>query len=326
VTGPLFGLDELAAAGRTVARVMAPTPQLCWPLLCDAVGAEVWVKHENHTPIGAFKVRGGLVHLDRLAREPDPTPGVVSATRGNHGQSLAYAARATGTPAVVVVPEGNNPEKNAAMRAFGAEVVIAGSDFDEARAHAAALAGERGLRLVPSFHRDLVLGVATYAAELLTAVADLDAVYVPIGIGSGIVGLITVRDLLGLRTEIVGVVAEGAAAYARSFAAGRVETTARAATFVDGVACRVPDPDAFARIARGAARVLTVPDAATADAMLLLLRATHNLAEPAGAIGLAALLRERDLQRGRRVAVVLTGGNVDAPTLATVLAGRTPAG
>jgi len=319
--GPLFALDDLAAAGRVVGRAMAPTPQLCWPLLSEAVGAEVWVKHENHTPTGAFKVRGGLVHLDRLAREPEPPAGVVSATRGNHGQSLAYAARTTGTRAVVVVPEGNNPEKDAAMRAFGAEVVVAGGDFDEARGHAVALAGERGLRMVPSFHPDLVLGVATYAAELLRAVADLDTVYVPIGLGSGIAGLITVRDLLGLRTEIVGVVAEGAAAYADSFDAGRVLTTDRAATFVDGVACRVPDADAFALIARGAARVLRIPDAETAEAMRLILRCTHNLPEPAGAIGLAALLCERDRQRGRRVAVVLTGGNVDAPTLATVLAG-----
>jgi threonine dehydratase len=324
VAAPTFDLDDLAAAGQVVARAMAPTPQLCWPLLSEAVGAEVWVKHENHTPIGAFKVRGGLVHLDRLVRDAEPPAGVISATRGNHGQSLAYAARAAGIPATVVVPEGNNPEKDAAMRAFGAEVVVAGRDFDESRGHAARLAEERGLRMVASFHPDLVLGVATYALELLTAVADLDTVYVPIGMGSGIVGLIAVRDLLGLETEIVGVVAEGAPAYARSFAAGRVETTERAATFVDGVACRDPDPDAVAAIVSGAARVLTVPDAETADAMRLMLRATHNLAEPAGAIGLAALLREREQQRGRRVAVILTGGNVDAATLATVLGGRTP--
>jgi threonine dehydratase len=325
VTAPMFGRDELAAAGRTVARSMPPTPQLCWPLLGEAVGTEVWVKHENHTPIGSFKVRGGLVHLDRLGREEVPPAGVVTATRGNHGQSLAFAARATGTKAIVVVPTGNNPEKNAAMRAFGAEVVVAGADFDEARGHAATLADERGLRMVPPFHPDLVLGVATYAAELLTAVADLDTVYVPIGMGSGIAGLITVRDLLGLRTEIVGVVADGAPAYARSVTAGRVVATERAATFVDGVACRQPDPDAVALIARGAARVVTVPDGETAEAMRLMLRTTHNLTEPAGAIGLAALLRERDRQRGRRVAVVLSGGNVDAATLETVLAGRTPA-
>jgi threonine dehydratase len=324
MTTGLFGLDELAQAARIIEASMAPTPQLCWPLLCEALGAEVWVKHENHTPISAFKVRGGLVHLQRLAREPVPPAGVISATRGNHGQSLAFAARVTGTTAVVVVPEGNNPEKNAAMRALGAEVVVAGVDFDQARGHAAALAEQRGLALVPSFHRDLVLGVATYAAELLAKVADLDTVYVPVGMGSGIAGLITVRDLLGLRTEIVGVVAEGAPAYAHSYAAGRIQTTDRADTFVDGVACREPDPDAFSLIRRGAARLLTVPDDQTAQAMRLMLRATHNLTEPAGAIGLAGLLQERDRQRARRVAVILTGGNVDAPTLAAVLAGQTP--
>jgi threonine dehydratase len=320
----MFSLEELIAAGRTVARAMLPTPQLCWPLLCEVVGAEVWVKHENHTPIGAFKVRGGLVYLDRLGRGANLPAGVVSATRGNHGQSLAFAARASGIRAVIVVPEGNNPDQDAATRAFGAEVVVAGSDVDQARSHAAALAEERGLRFVPSFHPDLVLGVATYAAELLGAVVDLDTVYVPIGLGSGIAGLITVRDLFGLRTEIVGVVSAGAPAYARSFDTGRLLTTDRAATFVDGVACREPDPAALAVIRRGAARVLTVPDEETAEAMRLMLRSTHNLAEPAGAIGLAALLRERARQRGHRVAVVLTGGNVDTPTLAAVLAGRTP--
>jgi threonine dehydratase len=324
LTAGLFGLAELAAAGRTIAQAMPPTPQICWPLLCAATGAEVWVKHENHTPIGAFKVRGGLVHLDRLARERNRPAGVVSATRGNHGQSLAYAARTAGLRAVVVVPEGNNPEKNAAMRAFGAEVVVAGRDFQESCGHAVALAEGQGLRMVPPFHPDLVLGVATYAAELLTAVTDLDTVYVPVGMGSGIAGLITVRDLLGLRTEIVGVVAAEAPAYARSFAAGRIVTTEQAATFADGVACRVPDPEAFAIIAKGAGRVLTVPDAETAEAMRLMLRTTHNLPEPAGAIALAALLQDVDRQRGRRVAVVLSGGNVDAATLRTVLAGRTP--
>lgn len=324
MTDSLFDLPELTEAARTVARAMAPTPQLCWPLLCEAVNAEVWVKHENHTPIGAFKVRGGVVHLDRLGRQRHPPVGVVSATRGNHGQSIAFAARSTGIRAVLVVPEGNNPEKNAAMRAFGAEVIVSGRDFDESHCFAAALAKEHGLCFVPSFHPDLVLGVATYAAELLRSVTDLDTVYVPIGLGSGIAGLITVRDLLGLRTEIVGVVSAGAPAYARSVAAGRVVPTEQAATFADGVACREPDPDALALILRGAARVLTVPDAETADAMRLLLRTTHNLPEPAGAIALAGLLREADRQRGQRVAVVLTGGNVDAATLATVLAGRTP--
>jgi threonine dehydratase len=250
--------------------------------------------------------------------------GLVSATRGNHGQSVAFAARAAGIRAVIVVPEGNNPDKNAAMRALGAQVVVSGQDFDEAHGHAAALAKEHGLCFVPSFHPYLVLGVATYAAELLHAVTDLDTVYVPIGLGSGIAGLITVRDLLGLGAEIVGVVSEGAPAYAHSFAAKRIVPTNCATTFADGVACREPDPDALALILRGAARVLTVSDTEIAEAMRLLLHTTHNLPEPAGAVPLAGLLRERHQQRQRRVAVVLTGGNVDAATLAAVLAGRTP--
>jgi threonine dehydratase len=320
----LFEPDELAAAAGLIGRFMAPTPQLRWPLLDRATGARVWVKHENHTPVAAFKVRGGLVHLHRLAAERPGPRGLVSATRGNHGQSLAFAAGVTGLPTTIVVPEGNNPEKNAAVAALGARLKVAGVDFDQARERAAALAAEHGLRMVPSFHPDLVLGVATYARELFTAVPDLDTVYVPIGLGSGICGLIGVRDLLGLRTEIVGVVAQGAPAYARSFAEGRVRTTERADTFVDGVACRSPDPNALEIIRAGAARVLAIPDAATAEAMRLMLCATHNLTEPAGALALAGLLAERDRQRDRRVGLILTGGNVDAATLAAVLAGRTP--
>jgi threonine dehydratase len=316
----LFDLEELDEAAAIVARHMPPTPQLSWPLLDAAAGTEVWVKHENHTPIGAFKLRGGLVHLDRLARSGAAPNGVISATRGNHGQSLAYAARAHGMGAVIVVPEGNNPEKNAAMEALGAELIVAGADFDESRVHAARIAEERGLAMVPPFHRDLALGVATYARELFESRPDLDTVYVPIGMGSGIAGMITVRDLLGLDTEIVGVVAAGAPAMALSFAAGHVVTTGPVATFVDGVANRQPDPAAVELIAAGAARVLRVSDEEAAAAMRLILRATHNLVEPAGAIGLAALLGERERQRGRRVATVLTGGNVDAGTLASVLA------
>ncbi len=326
-TAPLFtrtGLDEAVAV---VGRGVPPTPQYVWPLLCEAVGAQVWVKHENHTPTGAFKIRGGLVLLDALRRRPDPPAGLVSATRGNHGQSLALAGTRTGVAVTIVVPEGNSPEKNAAMRAFGAELVVHGRDFDEARGHAAGLAERQGLQSVPPFHPELVRGVATYALELFTAVPDLDAVYVPIGMGSGACGLITVRNLLGLRTAVVGVVAAGAPAYARSFVAGRPVSTPEADTFVDGVACRTPDPSALDVIAAGADRVLEVRDADTAAAMRLLHRTTHNLAEPAGAIALAGLLQDRDRHRGGRVAVVLTGGNVDTGLCATVLAaGDPPAG
>jgi threonine dehydratase len=295
-----------------------------WPLLQEAVGAEVWVKHENHTPTGAFKVRGGLVYLERLVRERPSVAGVLSATRGNHGQSLAFAARAFGREAVIVVPEGNSPDKNAAMKGFGAEVVVHGHDYQAAREHSVELAAARGLEAVPPFHPDLVRGVATYARELFDVAGELDAVYVPVGMGSGICGLIRVRNLLGLSTEIVGVIAERAPATALSFAAGRVVAGESADTFVDGVACRVPDEDAVAAIVGGAARIVTVSEDAAAEAMRVLFATTHNVPEPAGAIALAGVLAEPDVVAGRRVGVIQTGGNVDSAMLADVLAGRTP--
>jgi threonine dehydratase len=320
-----FSLDELGSASALVRRWVPPTPQYHWPLLSQAVGAKVWVKHENHTPTGAFKVRGGLVYVERLRTHRPKVTGIVSATRGNHGQSLAFAGRAAGLDVTLVVPHGNSPDKNAAMRGFGAEVVEHGHDFQAAREHSAELATERGDEVVPSYHPDLVLGVATYAGELLDAVGELDVVYVPVGMGSGISGLIRVRDLLGLRTEIVGVVASGAPAYALSFASGRVVETDTAETFVDGVACRAPDALALEVIRAGAARVVEVDDGATAEAVRLLFATTHNAAEPAGAIALAGLLSERDAVRGRRVAFIQTGGNIDTAMLADILAGGTPA-
>jgi len=302
---------------------MPPTPQYLWPLLADAVGCEVWVKHENHTPTGAFKVRGGLVFMAELAARDELPKGFVTATRGNHGQSIPFAASRYGVPVTVVVPEGNSVEKNRAMEAWGARLVVHGRDFDEAREHAATLAAVDGLRFAPSFHPALVRGVATYALELLQAV-ELDVVYVPIGMGSGICGLIAVRDLLGLATEIVGVVSAHAPAFALSVAAGKVVETESALTFADGMACRVPQPDALASIARGAARIVQVTDAEVAAALRLLYTATHNVAEGAGAAALAALRQESLQQRGRRVAVILSGGNVDASVLAEVLSGATP--
>jgi threonine dehydratase len=283
------------------------------------------VKHENHTPAGAFKVRGGLVYMARLAARPDRPAGVITATRGNHGQSIAFAGRAHGIPVTIVVPEGNSPEKNAAMRAFGGDLIVYGRDFQESREYAAKLAAERGLEVVPSFHDDLVLGVATYARELFTAVPDLDTVYVGVGMATGICGLIGVRDLLGLDTEIVGVVAEQAPSTKLSFEAGHVVPTETATTFIDGVACRLPDADAIDRIVAGAARIIAVTEDGCADAIRILLRTTHNLAEPAGAVGLAGLLTERDRAAGRKVAVIQTGGNLDSPLLATILGGHTPA-
>lgn len=315
---------ELDAATALVRRHFPPTPAYEWPLLSAAVGATVWVKQESATPTGAFKVRGGLVYLERLRHARPQVRGIVSATRGNHGQSLAYAGRAAGLPVAIVVPEGNSPDKNAAMVGFGAQLLVRGRDFQRAREYAADLAAERGWELVPPFHPDLVAGVATYAAELFQTAGPLDAVYVPVGMGSGIGGLIAVRDLLGVPTRIVGVVSERAPATALSFASGAVVTTADAATFVDGVACRVPDPEAVRTMVAGAHGIRTVAEDDCAEAMRVLLRTTHLLPEPAGAIALAGLLADRDEVAGARVAVVLSGGNCDADILATVLAGRTP--
>ncbi len=315
----MFDLPALESTARLVHASMQPTPQYAWPLLVARTGCEVWVKHENHTPTGAFKVRGGLVYIDALRRERPQVPGIVTATRGNHGQSLPYAARGTGLGITVVVPHGNSLEKNAAIRGFGAELVEFGRDFDEARGHAMQLAEERRLEIVPSFHPDLVRGVATYALELFQAVSGLDTVYVPIGMGSGICGLIRTRDLLGLETRIVGVVSAAADAMALSVEAGRVVTTETADTFADGLACRQPDPAAFAIIQAGADRIVRVTDAEVAAAIRAYWTDTHNLAEGAGAAPLAALLQEREQMRGKRVGVVLCGGNIDLEVVRRVL-------
>lgn len=314
----MFDLDGLADATRTVRKHLPPTPQYAWPLLGGATGAETWVKHENHTRTAAFKIRGGLVLQETLDRAGDRSP-IVTATRGNHGQSLALSSKLHDRPVTVVVPEGNDADQNAAMRAFGAELVVHGADFQAAREHSARLAAERGARLLPPFHPELVRGVATYARELFDAAGELDAVYVPIGMGSGICGLITVRDLLGLRTEIVGVVADGAPAYALSFAAGHVVETGSATTIADGVATRTPDPAALEVILKGASEVVRVTDDEIAAAMRLLYTTTHNVAEGAGAVGLAGLLARADRHRGGRVAVILTGSNISADRLVTLL-------
>lgn len=307
----MFTLGELEAAARLVHAAFPPTPQYAWPLITERVGAEVWVKHENHTPTGAFKVRGGLVFMERLKRENPDVPGVVSATRGNHGQSLAYAGARHGIPVTILVPRGNSAEKNNAMRAQGAQLIEHGADFDEAREEAARLAKAEGLLFAPSFARDLVMGVATYALELLREAPPLAALYVPIGLGSGICGCILARDLLGLSTEIIGVQSTEASAYALSFAAGHVVTTPTANTRADGMATRIPDPSALEIIRKGAARIVTVTDDEVAAAMRAYWQDTHNLAEGAGAAPLAALMQERAAMRGKRVGVVLCGGNID---------------
>jgi len=304
-------LSELEDAARVIYGQFQPTPHICWPLLCERAGTEVWVKHENHTPIGAFKIRGGLVYMDGLRREFPDVKGVITATRGNHGQSVALSATKAGLEAVVVVPHGNNPEKNAAMRALGAELVEHGDDFQASAEFASDLAGEKGLHFVNSFHPWLVKGVGTYSLEFLGAARDLDTVYIPIGMGSGISGLISARDALGLKTKIVGVVSDNAPAYKLSFEKGEVVSTNSSDTLADGVACRSPNAEALDIILKGAERVISVSDAAIVAAMGHYLTDTHNLAEGAGAIGLAALLSEKDKMKGKKIGLILSGGNAD---------------
>ena len=307
----MFDLQQLERAHGVVGAAMPPTPAYAWPLLSERLGATAIVKHENHTPTGAFKVRGGLVYVDRMKRERPRATGLISATRGNHGQSLAFAASRYRVPVTIYVPHGNSTEKNRAMRAFGANLVEHGEDFQSAREEAERRAKLDGLELVPSFHPDLLVGVATYALELLRKVPDLDVLYVPIGQGSGICGCILVRDLLGLTTEIVGVQSTEAPSYALSFAAGTVVTTASSNTLADGMATRVPDADALAIIRKGASRMVQVSDAEVAAAVRAYWTDTHNLAEGAGAAALAAALQDGPKIRGKRVGLILSGGNID---------------
>ncbi|MGA6098318.1 threonine dehydratase [Stutzerimonas marianensis] len=318
----MFDLDALRQAAELVHQSIPPTPQHAWPLLARRLGCQVWVKHENHTPAGAFKVRGGLVYIQELIKREPRLPGLITATRGNHGISLAMAARDAGLQLRILVPEGNSTEKNAAMRACGAEVIEYGRDFDTARLRAAQLAKTEGWHFVPSLHPDLIKGVATYALELLEAVPDLRRVYVPIGLGSGICGMIRTRDLLGLDTEIIGVVSSAADAYAQSVEQGRIVCTETADTFADGMACRMPAPEALEIIRTGAARILRVDDAAIRHAIVALHEDTHNLAECAGAAALAAAMQERERNRGERIAVVLSGANIDREVLAAILTGK----
>jgi len=315
-------LAELRSAARLVHGIMPPTPQHKWPLLDARVAADVWVKHENHAPTGAFKVRGGMVYVDRLAKSDQRVDGVVTATRGNHGQSVGLAARRGGIKALVVVPHGNAREKNDAMRALDVELIEAGDDFQAAVEEADRIAAAREWHRLPSFHPWLVAGVGTWALELFEAVADVETLYVPIGLGSGISGAIAARDALGLSTRIVGVVSSGAPAYARSIASGTLESHPVTTLLADGMACRTPVPEALEIIARGADRIVEVTDEEVASAMRVLFTDTHNVAEGAGAAATAALLQERDNQRGRRVAVVISGGNVDADVYGKVLTGR----
>jgi threonine dehydratase len=303
----MFSLIDLQQAADLVHAHLPATPQICWPLLSTRTGAEVWVKHENHLPTGAFKVRGGVVFASH-----QPAGGrLISATRGNHGQSLAWAGRRFDLPVTIVVPFGNSAEKNAAMSALGAKLVEYGVDFEEARDEAHRLAATEDQVFVPSFAPDLVKGVASYALELFQAEPTLVAVYVPIGLGSGICGAILARDLLGLRTQVIGVQSAGADCYARSFAAGHLVAGNRAATKTDGIAVRQPDQEALRIILGGAERIVTVTDAEIAEAIRAYWTDTHNLVEGAGAAPLAAVLQEADAMRGKRVALIASGGNID---------------
>jgi threonine dehydratase len=320
-----FDMTELERAAQLVHAVMPPTAQYPWPKLRRRAGCTVWVKHENHTPTGAFKVRGGLVYLDRLRHSQDPPAGVISATRGNHGQSIAFAAARAGVAATIYVPLGNSADQNSAIAAAGAKLVEFGRDFDEAKHEAFRVAAAQGLHFVPSFHPHLVLGVATYALELLRAAEPLDAVYVGVGMGSGICGLIAVRNLLGLRTEIIGVGAAKAPATVQSFLAGKPVPAASARTFADGLATREPHPDAIAMLCRGAARMVEVAEEEIAEAMRIYFDDTHQIAEGAGAAPLAGLIKERGRMADKRVAVILSGGNIERARFHQVLGGATPA-
>ena len=307
----LANKEQITAAADLIAHHMQPTAQHCWPLLSARCGTEVWVKHENHTPTGAFKVRGGLIYMDSLQRRAPNIDGVITATRGNHGQSVAFVARSAGMTSVVVVPHGNSREKNAAMQAFGAELIKHGKDFNESMDFAKQQAEARNLVFFPSFDPDLVAGVATYTAELLTAVPDLDLIYVPIGLGSGICGVMSARNALGSKADVIGVVAENAPTYALSCEAGKPVPSNSADTFADGLAVRIPDPRALDAILTGAARVVTVSEDEMKAAVRHYYTDTHNLVEGAGAASLAALLQEKDAMAGKKVGLILSGGNID---------------
>ncbi|MGO1121124.1 threonine dehydratase [Rhodovibrionaceae bacterium A322] len=315
----LLSLSDVEEAADFVHQRIAPTPFYAWPLVSQRAGTEVWVKHENHTPTGAFKVRGGLTYMRELLKKQADVKGVISATRGNHGQSIGYAAASLGIPATIFVPRGNSVEKNAAMRAFGVELIEAGDDFEESRLSALSLAEEKGLHAIPSFHEDLARGVSSYAYEMHKAQPDLDAIFVPIGQGSGLCSNILVRDLLGKKTQVIGVVSEEAQSYKLSFEAKRSIPTNTANTIADGMACRVPDPLALEMILAGAERVVSVSEDEIKSAMRALYQDCHNLAEGAGAAAYAALLQEKDRWQGKKVAVVLSGGNVDLPLFHQVL-------
>lgn len=320
-----FSNEEVESARTVVYETVSPTPQYAWPLLRDRLGLTVWVKHENHTPMGAFKVRGGLTYFDALMRRTPGLAGVISATRGNHGQSVGWAARRYGLAATIVVPHGNSAEKNAAMRTLGVTLLEHGDEFQSAREHAVALAAERGLHMVPSYHRELVRGVMTYWLEFFESFPrgqEPDIVYIPIGMGSGFCAAAAARAFTGARSGLVGVVSAHATTYLDSFRAGRVVASPVATRLADGIACRIADDEALQVVLSEAEDVVAVTDDEVAEAMRVLFADTHNVAEGAGAAALAAAVQQQECLRGRSVGVPLTGGNVDTEVFAQVLAGH----
>ena len=316
----LPSLADIESTAGLVYAELPPTPQYRWPLLCERLGTDVWLKHENHTPVGAFKIRGGLVYFADLAASGKAKE-VITATRGNHGQSVALGASRHGLSATVVVPFGNSVEKNAAMRALGATLIEHGDDFQAASEHAARLAKETGAHWVPSYHRLLVQGVATYGVELFRAVDGLERVYVPVGLGSGICGVVAARNALSPKTKVIGIVSAHARAYALSFAAKRATDAPVSTRLADGVACRTPHPEALEIIWKNVDRIVEVTDDEIAGAMRTIYECTHNCAEGAGAAAVAAIEKDRGSIRGLKVVAVLTGSNVDRKTFAAVLAG-----
>ena len=315
-------LADIEAAARTVYEEFQATPQYRWALLSERLGTDCWLKHENHNPVGAFKIRGGLTYFEQLAQRNALPTEVVSATRGNHGQSMGWAARKHGVACTIVVPHGNSTEKNAAMRALGVTLIEHGDDFQEAREHAYALAKERNALMVPSYHIDLVCGVATYWWELLRAVPDLDVVYVPIGMGSGACAAIAAKLALNHRARVVGVVSTLATTYPDSIAAGRVVEAPVTTQIADGMAVRVADPSALAVLSEHLDHIVQVSDEEVAAAMRAIYEDTHNVAEGAGAAAFAAVMQEKAQLKGLKVGAALTGGNVDAPVFAKVLGGH----
>jgi threonine dehydratase len=312
-------LTEIESASGVVYREFAATPQYRWATLSARLGTDCWVKHENHTPVGAFKIRGGLTYFDRLKQRGALPKEVISATRGNHGQSVGWAARAHGLACSIVVPHGNSVEKNAAMRALGVNLIEHGDDFQASREHAHRLADERGAHMVPSFHADILRGVSTYWWEFFKAVPTLDVVYVPIGQGSGACSAIAAKLALNHPARIVGVVSAHATTYADSIAAGHVVETPVTTVLADGMACRMADAEALAVLREHLNGIVQVTDDEVAQAMRALFADTHNVAEGAGAASFAGAWQQREQLKGQVVGTTLCGGNVDSAMLAHVL-------